>query len=539
MSQASPGVRQSRLHRLLRSISWLLGVLAVAVPLAVLPLREAIALVLGAAGLTLALIHPAWTLGAAILSVPVQELVSLPGGLSVTQACLLLALLSLALHALGHPERPLSGGRLFWFLAIFVWALGLSAAFTPYSRAEGLRETLRWSTVLLIYLLTLRALSPTPRLPGSPAPRLPHWPLLLVLGCLLLAPAADALIGVRQYLSGDGPASFAVAPGRVRAYGTIGQPNSFAGYLNQAWPLAVGLTIFALAGLLGGAPRRPAVAVLVAAGAAMAMLLAGLLVSFSRGGWVGAVGGAIGLALASIPLLDRRLRRAAWLALAAGAAGAALLLTLGGGGLLPAPLAQRLASITSNLRLFDVRSVEVTAENFAVVERMAHLQAAWNMFQSRPLLGVGPGNYSIAFERPPGPGERPMSSRPWYGSRGHAHNYYLHIAAEAGLLGAGSYLALLGAVAAQAARAVRRARGWLWRGVAAGGAGVVAAVATHNLFENLHVLNMGLQLGTVWALLVLAERSGQGAPNGTPGSLVPGTMARPAPGGAGPTQPRV
>jgi hypothetical protein len=45
----------------------------------------------------------------------------------------------------------------------------------------------------------------------------------------------------------------------------------------------------------------------------------------------------------------------------------------------------------------------------------------------------------------------------------------------------------------------------LWRSVAVGCAGVVTAVAVHNIFENLHVLNMGLQLGTVWALLVAAE----------------------------------
>jgi hypothetical protein len=66
---------------------------------------------------------------------------------------------------------------------------------------------------------------------------------------------------------------------------------------------------------------------------------------------------------------------------------------------------------------------------------------------------------------------------------------------------------LVGATARQALRAVRAARGWAWRGIAAGGAGVVAAVAAHNLFENLHVLNMGLQLGSVWALLVAVERA--------------------------------
>ncbi|NTW97959.1 MAG: polymerase, partial [Oscillochloris sp.] len=118
-------------------------------------------------------------------------------------------------------------------------------------------------------------------------------------------------------------------------------------------------------------------------------------------------------------------------------------------------------------------------------------------------------NYSIAFEQTPTAGAPPVTTRPWYTSRGHAHNYYLHIAAEAGVLGAAAYLLLLGAVGLQAVRAIRRPRSMLWAAVAVGCAGVTAALAAHNLFENLHVLNMGLQLGTIWALLVAAE----GAPS--------------------------
>jgi hypothetical protein len=35
---------------------------------------------------------------------------------------------------------------------------------------------------------------------------------------------------------------------------------------------------------------------------------------------------------------------------------------------------------------------------------------------------------------------------------------------------------------------------------------VVAAGAIHNLFENLHVLSMGVQLSTVWALLTVVAQ---------------------------------
>jgi O-antigen ligase len=179
---------------------------------------------------------------------------------------------------------------------------------------------------------------------------------------------------------------------------------------------------------------------------------------------------------------------------------------LASNGILPASLERRVASITGNLRLFDVRDVSVNPENFAVVERMAHLQAAGNMVARHPLTGVGPGNFTTAYEFGGTATEPPYFLHPWYTSRGHAHNYYVHIAAEDGLIGLAAFLVLLAATARQAWRALATAQGWLWRGVALGGASVVAAVATHDLFENLHALHLGLQLGAVWALLVLVER---------------------------------
>ncbi len=533
-----------------------LAPLLLAIPLALLPLPYAVGGALACAVAVLALIDPIWAVYAAILSVPVQDLVTLPGGISVTQAALLLAVGALALHAMIDPERQLPLGRLFPPLALLMLALGAATAFTPYSRADALRETLRWSTVPLIYLLTLfsfrlgvdpdtqdkgeflreglPSLNPLQRYSGrrgdppavlfalpadmamptkplriseirDPQARIP-WRLIGLLACLLAAPAADALVGLAQFWYGIGPPSFGIGGGHMRSYGTIGQPNSFAGYMNLAWPLALSLTVCALIWLGRGAPRRRGLIALAAAGGATGLLLVALLTSFSRGGWVGAVGGAVAMILAAIPLLAPSLRRIAWRAAAMAAGGIALLLALGGGGMLPDSLAGRLGSISASLRIFDVRGVMITPETFAVVERMAHIQAGWNMVMRHPLTGVGPGNYSNAFNQAPGPGDAPITARPWYVSRGHAHNYYLNIAAEAGAIGAAAYALLIGAVGLQAARAVRSARGMLWRAVAVGCAGVAAAVAVHNIFENLHVLNMGLQLGTVWALLVAAEK---------------------------------
>lgn len=484
-----------------------------ALVLALLPLEWALLLTLGSIVVALALLDPIWAVYFAVLSVPVQELVLLPGGLSVTQASLLLLAASLALHTLAYPQRPLRYGPLFGPLVCFLLVLALAALLTPYSRSEALRELLRWSTVLLIYLVALRALV------GAP------WRAWGLVACLLLAPAASALIGLGQFWWGLGPESFGVDGGRVRAYGTLGQPNSFAGYMNQSWPLALGMWVALVACYYQQRLKcidrtqlvRPKTFLLfVGTSAATLLTTAALLVSFSRGGWLGGLGGLSILLLAVGYGLPAALRRRAQQGLLVGTSLLLVIALLGGGGLLPQALSQRAATLVGSLRLFDAHNAVITPANFAVVERMAHLQAAWNMIQRHPLIGVGPGNYSNAYESLPPPGAPHFNISPWYASRGHAHNYYLQISAEAGLLGLSAYLLLLGTVITQAMRAVRMATGWFWRGVATGGAGVVAAVATHNLFEHLHVLNMGLQLGSIWALLVYLQwegLEGLGPPN--------------------------
>jgi O-antigen ligase len=495
---------------ILRNAALVAGVLLLGLALALLPLPLAAWLVLWSGVLLLALIDPLWALCAAVLAVPAQEVALLPGGLSPIQMALLLAAGTWALHIAAHPERPVRGGLPLVPLLLLLWALTLSSALTPYSQRLALTETLRWSTVVLVYLLARNSLR------GGPSFR---WRVGALVVCLLLAPAANAVFGLWQFVTGSGPESFEIAGGYVRAYGTIGKPNSFAGYLNMGWPLAVALALGA-AWMLGRwllhrpAPARPPLPrlpllVFLGSGVAAGLLLAALLASFSRGGWVGAAGGAGAMLLGLLLLLEAGWRRRIWRgALAGGVAGALLLVVVGNAGLLPGALTQRVASITNNLRLFDVRTVEVSAENFAVVERMAQIQAAWSMVRAYPLTGVGPGNYTLAYEGGAGFADEPHLLHPWYTSRGHAHNYYLHIAAEAGSVGALAYLLLLLALAWQAVLALWRADGWLLRSISIGGCGIIAAIAVHNLFENLHVLNMGVQMGAVWGLLAaIASRT--------------------------------
>lgn len=460
----------------------MLGVLVGALLLALLPLEMLVPLLILVGIGLLALLDPVFGLYAAVLSVPIQQVLLLPGGLTYTQAAMILALGAWLLRLLAHPERRGRRPALLVAWLCLIWVLLLAAASSPYSTRAGLIETSRWIVALVAFVLVVDTVSDRRRALG-------------LLACVLLAPALTAALGLRQFVTGDGPPSFRIAGGFVRAYGTLGTANALAGYLNMAWPLAAALGLWLLyAALTGrrmangaGPAQRGRLWLLLFVAATGALSFAGLLASFSRGAWLGALAG--GLVMTA--LAGRRAAIGAGVALALGMA----LLVAGEIDLLPDVVRARVASISANARIFDASKVRVTPENFAIVERMAHWQAGVRMLRDYPLLGVGPGGYNLAY--------REYFVNPWRDSRGHAHNYYVHIAAEAGLLGLTAYMALLGGLLPYAVRALRATRAGIWRAISVGCCGAICAVMVHNVFENLHVLNLGIQLAAIWGLLVL------------------------------------
>jgi O-antigen ligase len=131
---------------------------------------------------------------------------------------------------------------------------------------------------------------------------------------------------------------------------------------------------------------------------------------------------------------------------------------------------------------------------------MAHWQAALGMWTDHPWLGVGAGNYEAAYAS--------YALPRWPAALGHAHNYYLNIAAEAGVLGLAVYLLLWLAALVGAWRAVRRYSGWSLA-ASLGILGVVIHLSVHNLFDNLFVHSMYLQLGVLLGLIpILMRRPG-------------------------------
>jgi O-antigen ligase len=112
------------------------------------------------------------------------------------------------------------------------------------------------------------------------------------------------------------------------------------------------------------------------------------------------------------------------------------------------------------------------------------------MWQQSPLLGIGPGSYTLAYPD--------VAYNGWWISRGHAHNAYVQIAAEQGAIGLLAYLGLLW-VSLRRAYALRRSEP-ATRLLAIALCGTLVAVAAHECFEYLQVNYLPIHVAAVMGL---------------------------------------
>ena len=371
-------------------------------------------------------------------------------------------------------------------LAVLYAALQFVSTFFAVDLGEGLVEVVKWLELPAILLVV----------PVMLTVRRGQW----VAAALVSAAVAQAILGLYQFIFRIGPDYFVILGRFMRASGTFDQPNPFGGFLGLALPVALSLALWAGATFLRGEGRRWVAGVWFAYYAtATAIIAAGLLASWSRGAWLGA---AVGV----LVVLVLRSRRAAILsAVAALALGVVVLLGAFSPDALPQPVVERVQDVPAYFGLTDVLSQPVTDENFSVVERIAHWVAAQRMWAQSPWFGVGPGNYAVVY---------PAVRLPqWEEALGHAHNIYLNVLGESGLVGLAAYLALWIAVVvwlwrrAQATRQAGTADGRWLAAVAVGGLGLVAHLSVHNLVDNLFVRGMVVYIG-LWLALVQIECDG-------------------------------
>jgi putative inorganic carbon (hco3(-)) transporter len=453
-------------------------VIVTVVALAMLPLSSAGLVVAGAAVVLATLIRPEFSLYLLAFAVPFGSLRSVSlGGASVTATEILVALLAAAWLGRGVMQRRICIVHAPLSLPLVLVILSqLLSLFDALSLSMAAIELIKWSEVLAVYIIASSILSGAGSSPLATAST-----RRILVSLLLVATLAEALLGVYQFIWRAGPEWFLI--GRfMRAYGTFNQPNPYAGYLNLSLPLGYAL-------LLAGDHRgRSSQKKDVVLGVWLMVVGGALLMSFSRGAW-------LGFAVAFVVIGFLHSRRTAML-MAVGAAMLAITLVLGSAQLLPTAVTARFSSITDYIRIFDARHVKVTDANFAVVERMAHWQAAWGMFNDRPWLGYGIGNYPAAYVR--------YALAGWKEDLGHAHNYLLNVMAETGLVGLAAYLVFVVAALWVCLAAVRSsaARGHAFaRAVALGILGVLCAKLTHEMLDDLWVHGMGVQVALLLALV--------------------------------------
>ena len=201
-------------------------------------------------------------------------------------------------------------------------------------------------------------------------------------------------------------------------------------------------------------------------------------------------------ALAAAALMAAALPRRTWLGIAGVVAAIVILLSANATGLLPIAIRARLTDFTAQVQIVDVRGAGINDANYAVLERLAHWQAAGEMIRYHPWTGVGFSNYEPVYAQ--------YALMNWPIALGHAHNYYLNVAAELGVPGFLAYLLLWGAIFWQTARALRLHSGWK-RGLALGLLGAWMHLSVHHLFDNLYVNNTHLLIGALLGVLAVLK----------------------------------
>ncbi len=368
---------------------------------------------------------------------------------------------------------------------ILLTAVFASGAWTSASLSEWLKEWLKWLVIAgLIWQLSF--------LRGG------RWRWLVY--AVAVAAVGNALVGLYIFLGGSGADHLLILGRFYRAFGTFGQPNPFGGFMGIALPIC-SMAAWGTAGRLW-ANRRAGISVnaaqiaqLLAWAASALVVAAALLASWSRGAWLGTALAAFILVIA----LPRRLLHGLLLAVMAVALAVALWQT----GILPDALVSRLtSSVTDLVAINDVRGIDAHAGNYAVIERLAHWQAAVEMARDHPFLGVGLGNYSARYAQ-----YRLIN---WQLPLGHAHNTYLNLLAETGMFGLLAYLAYW-AVMLRICWSLRQHPEPFARSLGVGLLGCWTYLAAHSFFDYLFVNTLFLHIGVLLSVQAILHHQTQSA----------------------------
>ncbi|HVE87844.1 MAG TPA: O-antigen ligase family protein [Myxococcales bacterium] len=262
--------------------------------------------------------------------------------------------------------------------------------------------------------------------------------LAILCGALVLASMVTSVGALRWYFAGQG----LVEGYRARWVGLYADPNRMAMTLGLVVPL----------GLAFASRKAMAWPMRALSMASVALAVAAIVVSYSRGGFAG-----LAVAAGFWVVRERRFDRTLVVALAA-----ATLLVMA-----PSSYWSRAGSV-SGFR-----------EDASAMGRVHAWTVASRINADRPLLGTGAGTFRLAWPR-----YAPPEARRAY----EAHNVFLQVLAELGWVGLLLFLGFIGAGMEGAWRASRDdAVGWLARALAASAAGyLVCSVSAGFLGGSAH-----------------------------------------------------
>lgn len=438
-------------------------------------------LLLGVAAATLRLVLPAFDARAAVAVLVALAIAAVPfRGLAEIQvsgiafgATDVLLLGALAAWIFGRDARVRASVPTY-ALGLLIFAGWLMVtALVAVNPALVLKEVLKWLQIAVaLVILTDLMREPSGR-------RIVAW----TVGAAVLLQAG---LGLVQTAAAAGPAGFVVG-GVLRAFGTFDQPNPYGGYLGIHLPLILAAVIYARGS------RRRWLALL-----GIVVLMA-VIASRSRGAWLGV--GASSLIVALAAGREASLRARGLLGLAAAAV--LVIAVAAYGGVFDRALPPDISRMLQGEHPVDDVVRHRAHDDFAITQRVAHWAAGWRMFQDRPLLGVGAGNFDDAY--------RAYALQPFDEPLGHAHNVALTFGAEAGLPGILMFAGLILWALGIAAAAVRRARGGAFEWSAIGALGALVGFTTHNLVDSLFVSGMGIVFALILALSLVVPRLPRGS----------------------------
>jgi O-antigen ligase len=286
-------------------------------------------------------------------------------------------------------------------MAALVAAVAVASLFAEVPLA-AVREVVNFTLLLGILAVATDLVRRTPRRGVTVARG------LAVVASLAGGAAALEALGVL-------PGRFILAGSTLaRAAGGFGWPNELAMFLAVALPFP----IFALR-----RADRPFARVLALTGIVLVML--GLTSTFSRGSWVAVLAAPAALVFVG----EGRVAVRFW-----------------GGALMAVAVVDFLTGGALSTRVVS------TTSDVLVAQRLLLMTAGLLMFRANPFVGVGPGGFGDALD------QFGLQVAGLFDFVGSAHNGYIHMAAESGILGLTALLYFLVAAFSGLSRGVRAAR---------------------------------------------------------------------------------